>query len=87
MLVQGDSEVILGSHAGHPSYKARSAQFLHFPLSSSSNMQAVNNIVNSISQAVTAVTGSGKPVVEKPSDRAWWKSSVVYQGEPSLAHR
>jgi hypothetical protein len=45
-------------------------------------MQAVHNIVNSISQAVTAVTGSGKPVVEKPSDRAWWKSSVVYQGEP-----
>lgn len=54
-------------------------------------MDAVNGIVNSISNAIGSVTGSTgtidvsnvsqKPVVEKPSDRAWWKSSVVYQGE------
>ncbi len=57
-------------------------------------MEAVNGIVNSLSNAIgqaanaatTAVSGqsaslAGKPVVEKPSDRAWWKSGVVYQSE------
>jgi hypothetical protein len=44
-------------------------------------MQAVNNLVESV---VSAVTAPGKPIVEKPSDRAWWKSSVVYQGKVTV---
>lgn len=36
--------------------------------------------ISTMSFPVLAVQNKPKP--EKPSDRAWWKSATVYQGEP-----
>lgn len=72
----------------HSRHRPPSLLFLPVPsiavVSTRSEVSAsdIMTFVKDVNGDHDGIVGS-KPMVKKPSDRAWWKSSTVYQGEPS----